>query len=391
MPRRVVPVAVLGAILVALFGIVPTTSATCSGATRTSVHGVWTYAQDPDLCTGAYHDRRGVTMWSLVHDGRRFIASGTTAGAITDVAVPAAFSSVDGRAWTERLLPFDADLFDAPDTSLATSGGTTVLVGSRIAASTTNGTDWRTGVGPEAGSLVVGAAGRIGRWIAVGHHVDALGASMWASTNGFEWRAVRRQPTFSTFCPAAIAANGSTFVAVGSGCEADHGVILISRDGVTWTRRTLPTARDTLLRTVVSTADGFLAGGDDQSATGRRGMAIWHSRDGLNWRRVAFFSALSGGERLVAIVPTSAGVLAIAERGEITDGVAPTSFYSPSGTSGWRRNGSLPNPGYGSEDGDRVNAAAASGRRAVAVGWFNDPDPGYQTSGGVTWIGDVRR
>src|SRR5687767_920401 len=148
MRRRAVALALLGAILAGLFGVVPGASAICSGSTRTADHVTWTYFQDPDLCTGAYHDRRGVTRWSLVHDGRRFIASGTTGGAITDPEVPAAFSSVDGRSWTERLLAFDADVFDPTDTSLATAGGTTVLVGDRVAASTTNGTDWRTGVGP---------------------------------------------------------------------------------------------------------------------------------------------------------------------------------------------------------------------------------------------------
>ena len=390
-PRRrlAILIATVASLLATL--AVPTgASALCSGSTTTGPHVAWRLTIDRDPCSPAYIDARGNTIWALVHDGSRFIGVGTDRASAFDTPQAAAFTSTDGRSWTLGTVPFDGARFDQSDLRLATAAGLTVLVGPEVAASSTDGTAWRVGRAPDSGSTIVGAAGRAGRWIAVGFTTRAAGATFWTSTNGRDWSRLRHRSAFDRFCPTDIAANGSTFVAVGSACDNPYGVVLTSRDGLTWTRRTLPTSRDTALRAVTATPTGFLAAGDDESARGVRGSGIWSSRDGASWRRVAFFSAFRAGEAMQRIVVTTAGVVAIADRGGLTDGLGPTAFYSPTGTSEWHRDSGLPNPGYGSEDGDLITGAAASGGRVVVSGWFNDPDPGFSSTGGLFWTGDVR-
>ena len=82
----------------------------------------------------------------------------------------------------------------------------------------------------------------------------------------------------------------------------------------------------------------------------------------------------------MTLVRTSAGYFGIGDTGGITDGRPPGSFYSATGAT-WRRDGLLPNYGYGSEDGDWMTDATASGSRIVAVGRYNDPDPGLVLRG----------
>jgi hypothetical protein len=141
---------------------------------------------------------------------------------------------------------------------------------------------------------------------------------------------------------------------------------------------------------VVASSTGFIAAGDDHSSKGARGTAFWTTRDGISWRRAAFFSAAKGGETLVTLVRTSVGYVGVSDTGGITDGQPPGSYYSATGAT-WRRDGLLPNARYGSEDGDWMTDATAVGTRIVAVGRYNDVDPGYYHAGGLITIGIAHR
>ena len=78
---------------------------------------------------------------------------------------------------------------------------------------------------------------------------------------------------------------------------------------------------------------------------------------------------------------TPSGYFGLTDIGSITDGLPPAAFFSATGTT-WRRDGLLPNYGYGSEDGDWLTDATAVGNTIVATGAFNDPDPGSYLAGG---------
>ena len=360
---------------------------------------------EPGCGSVPYENRAGRTIWAVTHDGRQFIGAGT-ATTILDpegpavLSPPVALRSGDGLTWTETPLPIPPERFEfrthQSGVHLAPRGATIALVGAGVAASSSDGVSWTLGTPPSPASFVTDVAAGSSRWIAVGHGappnvpVDLGPAAVWTSSDGRTWT---RTKTYAAFCPEGIAARSSRFVAVGSDCarRTPRAVVIVSADnGAHWTRVRLPAGAGAL-HDVVRWGAGFLAAGDAVSAAGRSGVAIWHSADGRTWRRVAFFTERRPGEEIVKLAVTSGGVVAIAEQGSLTDGLAPTAFFSTTGTSGWHRSGELPNPGYGSEDGDLIVDAVGAGRRVVAVGWFNDPDPGNYTRGGVVFNGLLRR
>ena len=392
--------ALLAAALLGFVAVVPPPAAAACRTTSNAFFR-WALEADPAACEGGNEMISGRTLWALVHDGRRFVAVGTSRASTEGETEPptAAFRSADGVTWTEEPLPVPSTILARThfegSVHLTTRDGTISLVMAGAAASSPDGVTWQAGQPPSRSSIVTDAAAGASRWIAVGRGVAGDGrpkappAAIWASDDGRNWTRIH---TYAAFCPEGIASHGDRFVAVGSDCaDRPRAVILASPDGLRWTRHHLPTSRPTTLNDVIPIPSGYLAGGDDVSAKGAPGMGTWFSVDGTAWRRVAFFSDRRAGEELIKLVATSRGVVAIAEEGFLTDALAPTAFFSPTGTSGWRRAGSLPNPGYGSEDGDLILDAAASGRRVLAVGWFNDPDPGNFTRGGLVFVGDVRR
>jgi hypothetical protein len=108
-------------------------------------------------------------------------------------------------------------------------------------------------------------------------------------------------------------------------------------------------------------------------------------------RRSLVVVAVAAALLAATFVWTAAPALAVGYFGlrdtrSITDGLPPAAFYSSTGAT-WRRDGLLPNYGYRSEDGDRMTDAAASGTRIVAVGHYNDPDPGSYYAGGLVTTG----
>jgi len=346
---------------------------------------------DREPCKPGYADTYGDRMFTVAHDGTQFIGVGTNRASIFDQPQGAIFTSTTGATWTSRTIPFNESQVNSDKIHLAPRGRTVALVGPGVAGTTSNGgVTWQVGTPPAESAVVVDAVAGTSRWVAAGFTAAGGSAATWVSTNGRTWSR-RTSPAFSGFCPEAVASRGNRFVIVGSDCRANpRAIVVTSSDGLTWARNRLPVSRPIVLRDVAAIGSGFLAGGSDVSASGAKGSGLWYSASGTSWRRVGFFSAPSDGEEVVRIVRTSAGVHVLLERGGLTDGQAPTAYWSPTGTSGWRRDGNLPNPGYGSEDGDLLVDAAASGTRIVAVGWFNDIDPGYHSSGGVAWRGTAR-
>jgi len=384
------------ALVAVMLAFLPATAeAACGTRTVRTPHATWAMTFDPTTCAPAHlgEDWAGEDYRAITVVGATYVSVGQTARDPYTSGRPewATWTSATGSDWAAHPAPFSASQLET-GVALRSRGSTAVLVGAGFTARSTDGATWDVGPLPPPASARVTALVGGARWIAAGQASKSSGrAAAWTSTDGLTWSAVPDQVAFGRFCVLAAAARPGRYVLTGSDCH-DRPVTLASPDGRTWTRSPSQAAfaRLGVVRDVLATSTGFLAAGEDRSSSGARGTAFWCSTDGLRWRRLAFFPAAAWTETFVRLVRTPAGYYGLGSIGEVTEGLPPSGFYSPTGTT-WSRDGKLPNPGFGSEDGDWMTDAAAIGNRIVAVGRYNDPDPGHYHAGGVLWIGDVRR
>lgn len=217
-----------------------------------------------------------------------------------------------------------------------------------------------------------------GRFVAVGTvgGYPSYAAVVLTSVDGAQWEST----TFgSTTYLGGIAADDSTFVAVGGG-----GTVLTSADGLTWVRRSAPTTSNLLA--VAAGEDGFVAVGED-------GVVVT-SPDGVSWQ-----SAPSGTDATLGVIATDGSTwLAAGARVVVrsTDGAnwtaAPADTVAQALTFGAGRfllvdeNGRIDS----SEDGVQwrpaakltplISGLAAADGRLVAVG-----DATFASSDGAIW------
>lgn len=394
--RTTTLVAGVGALLTTLFAWTtgPALGA-CTPQQARTAHARWTLTLDGTSCAPSQNEYRvGEQFEVIVPNGPGFVAMGRMAEDPYTGAPRAwaSFTSDTGEDWAAHLLPFSGAQFET-GVDMASGGGLIVLVGAGFGSRSSDGVVWQVAARPPAASSRVTAiTGSNTGWLAVGQTTrTGSRAAVWLSADGLDWTRVRDQAVFGRFCASAVTWRSNRYVVVGSDCNG-RPAALASTDGVHWRRSPSQSAfaRQGVARDVVCTASGFLAAGEDRSAAGARGTAFWTSTDGLSWRRVAFFSAPRGGETFVTLVRTTAGYFGLSDTGDLTAGQPPGSFYSGTGAT-WRRDGLLPNPGFGSEDGDWLTDATAVGARIVAVGIYNDIDAGYYHAGGLITIGDALR
>ncbi len=382
-------------------GSVSAADSICIPRQTATTHADWALTRDAVSCEpSANLERIGQTYDRIAPLGSSFVAVGQVA---QDPATGqprdwAAFTTPDGVAWAQHPLPLTRPQLDL-GFALGGSATSAVIVGGGFAAVSTDGATWQPAVTPPPTGVRVTAAAFGGsstasknRWLAAGQSTrTSARLALWLSPNGSTWVRVPDRTAFWKFCAMSVAASTRGFVLVGSDCNGTPATIS-SKDGVTWRRSSaqLAFARLGRVRDVVATPTGWLAAGEDQSASTAQGTAFWTSTDGVTWCRAGFFSAPKGGELLTTLLRTSSGYFGISDMGAATDGRPPAAFFSATGAT-WKRDGLLPNFGYGSEDGDWITDGAAIGNRIVVIGRYNDIDAGSYFAGGLITTGVAHR
>ena len=366
--------------------VVTTTTATEESAPQQAV----TWTRLPDLAVFAGESISDVTFGN---DG--FVAVGS-----------AAWHSPDGSTWSRV-----AD-FTAGDVSHGPSGYVAVGSIENEEAGEVVGEVWRSADGvtwSEAVTLVeelgvdrlVVTHGDAG-YVAVGTVCcvnDESFVAFWVSSDGVEWERVDA-PTFNAqhIYISDVAFGDGRYVAVGSSPGSggtDDGVILVSTDGLTWTKIDDPALSDQRgesFQWVAGVAHGnagWVVVGEDLVETELFVIdgAVWHSPTGDSWTRVPHDPILFtppgvegtdlGELELRGVIAGDAGYIAVGYEDPETGAASAVALHSEDGVT-WERIDAA------SElfDGFQAESIAFGGGIYVAVGFnFDDGTPG------AVWIG----
>lgn len=301
-------------------------------------------------------------------------------GAVTPPASAIALRSTDGMSW--MLLPgFSAGQGSAA-VAVAESGRTTVIVGQDH----TGATSWASGQdgiwqpAPSQPSLRVPyAAGGMtsviafdGGFVAAGYrddpaHLKTSGAA-WRSADGRTWSLDDDRGVFAGGRVLALAAQGTTLVAVGSAGDQTRGPAAAWRwtRAAGWQRATVPPGGGPM-RAVVVTEAGLVAVGANGDDTG---AAVWTSADGATWHAVPdqpAFHYFALPVRLQAVAAVGGGLVAAGWCSDPGNG-SSVAVTSPDGRD-WS---SLPwQPSF---SGGEIDGLAVSGATLVAAGRIGYPD-----------------
>ena len=237
-------------------------------------------------------------LGGVVWTGKQFVAVG---GQMEDSLKALIITSPDGVTWTQRTTTLPIFL-----TRIAWSGSTLVAVGGAgVVLTSTDGVAWTprsTGVTLHLWDVIW--AGN--QFVAVGGNdvgenirgvVGGMGTVVLTSPNGLTWTR-RAVPTTQPL--AGIEWNGSLFVATGRAAsgvsgQAGNAVVLTSTNAINWTLRDSGLASHDLYH--VTWGNGrFVAVGDD--------MTVRHSTDGISWTPASSLPSAPGGK-----VPTFYDVL----------------------------------------------------------------------------------
>jgi hypothetical protein len=180
---------------------------------------------------------------------------------------------------------------------------------------------------------------RIGdRLVAPGYTFPAFHAVTWSSTDRQHWSLAELPPGRTGAFGLAIAAGaGRRHVIVGR--IGKNAAAWSSTDGVTWqpadAGSDLVEAPETRMTAVVSTPDGYVAGGF-AGITNQPGAArFWTSPDGRSWIRVPDGPAFVDG-RVASIVATAGGLVAVGATGPVGRATGSAVWRSRDGTT-WER------------------------------------------------------
>lgn len=185
---------------------------------------------------------------------------------------------------------------------------------------------WRqTDAAPFGGSgnqYIFGGTRWSGGYVLVGEDAPlseaAVAGVVWESADGTTWfRVPNTDGTFDAAEIEAVAAQGSTLIAVGVSRRQDQaqaltlpiGLAWISHDGVHWARivGVDGTIGQALRLGVVAGPGGFVAYGNDPSAT----PAIFFSADGLHWQREAQGDPAFKDTSLASMTATATSFVAV--------------------------------------------------------------------------------
>ena len=203
-------------------------------------------------------------------------------------------------------------------------------------------------------------------------------AAVWTSKEGLSW--TRLPDDAATFGGGGqqgmsdITAGGPGFVAVGedfSGGDADAAV-WTSKDGFTWQRVAKDPAvfggsGDQEMGKVVAGEFGLVATGFDDSA-GTVDVAVWTSKDGLNWQRVPDDPLVFGGagvQLMADLVAAGPGLVAVGL--DSSSGKSVAAVWTSKDGSSWTRVLNDANVFGGFED-RQMTAVTRGGPGLVAVG-----------------------
>lgn len=241
------------------------------------------------------------------------------------------------------------------------------------------------------GSLAAGPSGVVAIGSVRDAETGAWRASPWLSTDGREWRPADPQPGFGGIIVTGASTTPEGFVAVG--CRATETVclglaVLLSHDGLAWTRiPDVPGAKG-LPEGVVAGASGLVAWGNDcVDVCGEVHGLLWTSTDGTDWAVVPSAPELEEAA-FGAVAAWSGGFVAVGSEGHRDEQTGESSssaaaWASPDGRS-WTR----------VQDADAFEGASltgvlASGSILVAVGSTVDGDFAraamWTSADGLTW------
>ena len=267
-------------------------------------------------------------MYSVTRGGPGLAAVGADAGQ----GRPAAWTSVDGRAWTRSAI---ADLDVAGKgiremRSVAAGGPGLVAVGydqTRRAAAvwtSTTGESWERLAHDEA---VFGGDGQqlMSEVICGGPGLVAVGRArasrqtglIWVSDDGLTWtrldahgsrasyeflRAMRKREVRS------VTRFGTSLVAVGR--HVDGPAVWLSEDGFTWSRVAIP-PKGGSMSAVTAVGSRLVAVGFRASRP-----SVWSSHDGLSWSRSEGGHSVFDDGAMHSVAAIDQGVVAVGERGD---------------------------------------------------------------------------
>lgn len=151
---------------------------------------------------------------------------------------------------------------------------------------------------------------------------------VWFSSDGRSWEIVGVPAAFAGVDMVDVAAGVGGFVAIGSSL-GEAGVVTVvyrSDDGRIWERLAVPGAANTYASSVAGGPSGYVAAGN----SGDGGSAVWISRDGRTWERVARDALGAGGSGVIDPRADGAGWVALGSNVQApvllrsTDGIAWT-------------------------------------------------------------------
>jgi hypothetical protein len=289
----------------------PTTQATATASSSAS--GIWSHLP--------YQPSMKATVGSVAWTGSRFVAVSGGAGVSTFL------TSVDGQTWQEGspalrgLLTHVGDVYlwgmASGPTGIAAVGLTVVKLGAPpvnagIAWFSTDGLDWTTVADPSfrptiAGDSIVlrAVAPAADGWVAVGEDdgpcksegcgLEITRAAVWSSPDALHWTRAPAAAALDTAFMSGVAHGGQGFVAIGSAADKSRPAsgpgetptrtaIWTSRDGVNWTRVAqagIPQQiSESGLEAVAAGPGSFVAIGSKSAGDGI--AAVW-STDGSTW------------------------------------------------------------------------------------------------------------
>jgi hypothetical protein len=233
------------------------------------------------------------------------------------------------------------------------------------------------------------AVGRISRapdgtFLAVGStcYYECAGVRMWRSTDGVTWTAVDHDLPESSF--VSVIPGGPGWLGLGEvGLPLGSLAGWTSTDGARWSRATGMGPDAGVIRGLVATTDGFVAGGSAYPED-RSEPAVWTSSDGAAWARVAATDA-PDGLGLEALVEVDGLLIAFARTDEGIE------LWTSEAGDQWS-----PHSGAGAPfaiDGSRlirISMVVAGGPGLVAFGAAETPSTGptigiWATADGINW------
>ncbi|MFI0411464.1 hypothetical protein [Actinomadura sp. 3N508] len=275
-----------------------------AGSTNGSA-AIWS-APDGRAWTRARFPGTGGWLSDVVHGARGWLAVGRTSGARPG---PLALTSQDGLAW--RTSPFPGG---PPPVAVTSGPAGYVAVGAGAAWRSSDLRVWRrTALNGPAADVTVAA----GTYVAVGGR--DRGPAVWKSPDGLRWTAVKLPSGLAKGPLTEVAAHGRTLVALAAG-----GVPLVSADGgTTWAPHGLGT--DVTATAVTATPNGFVVA----ARTAKGDGAVLISADGVSWSRLQVPGLSGPGEqRLTALATMGSAVLAVGTTsGALTE--SPLLWHAP--------------------------------------------------------------